>query len=122
MHRFARLYGLVDRCRQRRVGEEVAVFDFFIQSGQILINDASGAQVDVADLRVAHLAIRQAHVQAGSGDQGMRLLLPQAIHHRRFGVQNGIVLLLLPMAVAVQDHQHHRLFVTRHCINLVMNF
>ncbi|MNS98861.1 hypothetical protein D3C72_1332420 [compost metagenome] len=122
MHCFAGLHGLIDRCRQRWVSEEIAFFDFFIQPGQILINDAPGPQVDVPDFRVAHLTVRQANIQPGCGDKSMRLLLPQAIHHRRFGVHNGVVLLLLTVAVAVQDHQYHRFFVARHCINLVMNF
>ncbi|MOA54551.1 hypothetical protein D3C78_1781900 [compost metagenome] len=76
----------------------------------------------MADFRVTHLTVRQADIQPGRGDQLVWLLLPQTVHYRRFGVQNGVVLLLLAVAVTVQDHQYHRLFVTRHCVNLVMNF
>lgn len=74
MHRLAGRYGLIDGGGQHRVGEEVAVGDRFVQPGQILVHDAAGAQVDVADFRVAHLPIGQADIQPGSGDQRMRLL------------------------------------------------
>ncbi|VTR18870.1 Uncharacterised protein [Serratia fonticola] len=74
VYRFACLHGLVDGAGQRCVGEEVTVFDLFIQTGQVLIHDAAGAEVHVTDFRVTHLAIRQADIQTGSGNQGMGLL------------------------------------------------
>ncbi|MNC47129.1 hypothetical protein D3C75_961740 [compost metagenome] len=120
VYRFACLHGLVDGAGQRCVGEEVTVFDLFIQTGQVLIHDAAGAEVHVTDFRVTHLAIRQADIQTGSGNQGMGLLLPQTVHDRRFGVQDRVVLLLFPVAVTVQDHQYHGLFLARHCSNLFM--
>ena len=108
MHRLAGRYGLIDGGGQHRVGEEVAVGDRFVQPGQIPVHDAAGARVDVADFRVAHLPIGQADIQPGSGDQRMRLLSPQAIHHRSAGVQDRVVLPLFTMAVTVRDHQYHR--------------
>ena len=48
-------------CRpQRRVLEEAAVRDRLVDAGEVLLDDRAGAEVQVADLGVAHLARGQA--------------------------------------------------------------
>ncbi len=69
--RTTRLRG-VDRPGQRGIGEEAALFDRFVEPGDPLIDDEARAEVEVADLRVAHLPGRQPDVAPGSGHLGAR--------------------------------------------------
>ncbi len=58
--------------QQLRIGEEAAIADGRVDPGQVLVDDAAGAQVHVAHFRVAHLPIRQADMAAFGMDQRMR--------------------------------------------------
>ena len=59
---------------QRGVGQEAAIGDRGVDARQVLIDDAPGADVHVADFRIAHLAVRQADVQPVRFDQRVRAL------------------------------------------------
>jgi hypothetical protein len=112
--------GFINRATQRWVGEEGAFFDFNVQTRQVLIHDTPGAQVNVTDFGVAHLAVRQAHFQARRVNQRMRTFRPQGIHDRGFGVENSVILAVFTVAIAIQNHQYHRFFRNRHCDNLML--
>ncbi len=118
VYRFACGGGFLNRAGQHRVCKEGAFFNFNIQTGQILVDNASGTQVDVSNFGVAHLTIGQTHFQAGRINQCMRTLCPQCIHDRGFSVENGVILLIFAIAIAIQNHQYHRFFRNRHCDNL----
>ena len=107
MHGFACGNGFIHRTTQHRVGEEGAFFDFNIQTRQILIDNAPGARVDVTDFRVTHLTVRQTHFEP---DASIRVgtFRPQRIHDRGFSVENGVILLIFTVAIAIQNHQYHR--------------
>ena len=49
---------------QHLVLEEAAVGDRVVDPRQVLLDDRAGAEVEVADLGVAHLPVRQADVAA----------------------------------------------------------
>src|SRR5689334_5215069 len=49
-----------------RVPSQLTVRDGFVNSGEVLVDDSSGAEVEVSDLRVAHLSLRKANVHARS--------------------------------------------------------
>ncbi len=117
VHGFTLCDGVIYRARQRRVAEEGTLFDLYVQTGEILINNAARAQIDVTNFRVTHLAVRQAHFEAGSVNQRVRTFRPQCIHDRRFGIKNSVILLIFAVAVAIQNHQYHRFFSNRHCDN-----
>ena len=59
---------------QRLVLEEAAVGDGVVDPGQVLLDDRAGAEVEVADLGVAHLPLGQADVGALGGELGVREL------------------------------------------------
>jgi hypothetical protein len=120
MYCFAGGNRFIDRGGQYRVGEEGAFFNFHIETGQVLIDDTTGAQVDVAYFGVPHLTVRQADFEAGCIDQGMWTFGPQRVHYRRFSAINGVILLVFAIAVAIQNHQYHRFFRNRHCDNLML--
>ena len=71
VQRAARGLGVGHGLQVGRVFEEAAVGYGVGYPGQILEHDASRADVGVADLAVAHLAFRQAHVEAGGGQPGV---------------------------------------------------
>src|SRR5687768_10495566 len=57
--------------------EKVPVFDALVDARQILIDDATGAHGDVADLRVAHLSVRKADILARRLKRRMRVAIEQ---------------------------------------------
>ena len=62
---------------QRLVLEEAAVGDRVVDPGQVLLDDRAGAEVEVADLGVAHLPVGQADVAALGGELGVRVARPR---------------------------------------------
>ena len=77
-------------CLEHRVAGEVAFGHRFIDAREILVNDAAGAEIEVADFGVAHLAFRQADVEAAGAEGGVRVRGVEAIVERRVGEQRGV--------------------------------
>ena len=77
--------GVLAGGQQRRVLEEAAVGDRVVDPGQVLLDDRAGAEVEVADLGVAHLAVGEADVAALGGELGVRVALPEGVEDRRAG-------------------------------------
>ena len=75
---------LVDSAHQSRILEEIAVLDGLGDAGQLLIYNAACTDVGVANLGVAHLAVRQTNVQTGCTDIGERVLCENLIEIRLF--------------------------------------
>ena len=63
--------GAIHRGDERRVGEEIAVADALVDARQVLVDDAAGAHVHVADFGVAHLPGGQAD-RLARGDAAAR--------------------------------------------------
>ena len=95
---------------QHRVLEELAVPDGLGDAGQLLIDDAAGAEIGVSDLAVAHLPLRQADGQAGAAQQGVRTAGEQRVERRRARRGDGVVGRGRSLAPAVEDRQQQRLF------------
>ena len=106
VHRLAGAYRLIDRATDGRIVEELAVANGLGHPGEVLVHDAAGAEVHMADLGVAHLPVRQAHVHAAAGDQTMGLGGAQVIVHRRVGSVDGVVLGAVAVAEAIEDDQY----------------
>jgi len=56
-----------------RIGGEVAVADRFVNAGEVLVNDAARAQIEVSDLGIAHLAPGQPDVFTARTDVAVRV-------------------------------------------------
>ncbi len=95
--------------------EETAVLDRRVHPGQVLVNDATGAQVHVAHFRISHLPLRQAHVAALGVDKGVGTGGQQAAPVGQGGLGQRIVLGLVAMAPAIQDQQDHGLGALGRC-------
>ena len=103
--------GLLQRVDQRGEGGrlgDAAVRDGVADAHQFLLHHAAGADIQVADLGVAHLAVRQSDIAAGGVQEGVRAGLPQAGEGRGLRQAHGVVRAVLTPAEAVEDHQHYR--------------
>ncbi|EHM02537.1 hypothetical protein HMPREF9946_00953 [Acetobacteraceae bacterium AT-5844] len=60
----------------------------------------------MADLRIAHLPIRQADIMAAGVQEGTRPGGPEAVEARGIGLAHGIVRFFLPPAPAIEDNEH----------------
>ena len=110
----ARRLQLADQLEERRRLGEAAVLDGVADARQFLHHHAAGADVQVADLGVAHLAVRQADIAARGVQECVRAALPQPVEVRLARLADGVVGGFLAPAEAVEDHQHHRPNRLRH--------
>ena len=94
--------------QQCGVVEKAAVRDGGVDTRQVLVDDAAGADVHVADFGVAHLAVRQADVQAMGLDQRMRIVGQQLAPVRQVGQRQRVAGLVLAIAPAIENQQQHR--------------
>ena len=97
--------GAVAGGEQRLVLEEAAVGDRVVDPGQVLLDDRPGAEVEVADLGVAHLAVGQADVAALGGELSVREPAPEAVEDRRLGQRDRVPRPRLGEPPAVEDDQ-----------------
>src|SRR5690554_183571 len=94
----------VDNFQQSRIARQAVVSDGLADTAKVLINDATGTDVHVADLGVAHLPIRQAYKFTGSLYVGMTANGVQVVPGRRIGAADGVVLGVLAATPAVKNH------------------
>ena len=96
------------------VGRQLAVGDGFGDAGQVLVNDAPRAQVEVPDLGVAHLAVRQAHVEPAGAQAARGVFLHHLVSEgrtpqdRRVAVAFGVLGRVRVDAPAVADDENNR--------------
>src|SRR5215213_5354237 len=98
---------------QRVVAEERAVADGGIQALQVLEEDPSGADRQVPDLGVAHLAGRQPDGLSGGREPGVRVLAPEAVEHRRPRELDRIAGARRRAAPAVEDDERYEVDAAR---------
>ena len=82
MKRMAALLRIPDRLEIDGVFKEVPVFNLEADFRQDLKHHAAGADVGMADLRVAHLPLRQTDIQAGGLELGVRKARKQCVQIR----------------------------------------
>ena len=93
---------------QRLVLEEAAVRDRVVDADQVLLDDRARAEVQVPDLRVAHLAVGQADRAPGGLQLRVRIALPERVEHRRVRQRDGVAGARRREAPAVEHDQRHR--------------
>ncbi len=60
------------------IGREFAGLDRVVDARELLVHDPTRADVEVTDLGIAHLALRQADVEFGGVDPRVRIALQEA--------------------------------------------
>ena len=97
---------LGDEVEQSGVAGELAGADGGVDARQLLHHHPAGADVHMADLGIAHLALGQAHMQLRGVDQGVGRLGHPALPGGRLGQGHGIAGAGGGMAPAVQNAEH----------------
>src|SRR4029077_10852161 len=69
-----------------------------VDARQVLDHHAAGADIEVTDFGIAHLALGQADVLARSVEKSVRAGLPQPVEIRRLSLANGVVARLVAPA------------------------
>ena len=100
--------GAVAGVEQRRVFEEAAVGDRVVDPRQVLLDDRPGAEVEMADLGVAHLPVGQPDVAPLGGEFRVRIRAPETVEDGRLGQRDRVARPRRGEAPAVQDHQCQR--------------
>ena len=98
--------GDVDEGQEGGCFGEAAVFYGSADAGEFLTDDAAGADVQVADLGVAHLADGEADVAAAGVQEGAWSGLPEAVEVRGGCLGHGIVRLIFAPPETVENKQH----------------
>ncbi len=65
-------FGVVHRHEENRVAEEISGCDHFVDAHHVHQQDSAGADVEVADFAIAHLAFGQPDERTGGMNQGIR--------------------------------------------------
>ena len=71
---------------------QLPVPDALVDAGEVLINDPPCAEVQVADLAVAHLAFREADILTARADAALRIGGIQVLVERCAGEQGGVAI------------------------------
>ncbi len=77
-------------CQKSLVLKKVPVLDRLCDLGQILVYDPAGAHIQMPDLRIAHLSVRQPHCKAACISLDKRILGHRLVHDRGLSLCNGI--------------------------------
>src|SRR6266403_2402397 len=84
------LAATLHRLLEKRHVLQLLVGDEQVDAGDIHVYDAAGADVEVPDFTIAHLALGQADVRAGSVNQRIRKFLEQGVISRFARKGNGV--------------------------------
>src|SRR5882757_83 len=71
--------GIFHRAQQNGVRKEFAVLNHQLDASAVHVHDASGADVEMSDFAVSHLAIRQANVTAAGLNESVGIVAQQAV-------------------------------------------
>ena len=102
--RFPRLFGRQHGLPIGLVCEKGPILNGPADFGQILKYHPAGADIGMAHLGVAHLAIRKPHIQSGGRQPAPGTFLKDTAQNRLFGVGNGVSGAFFPQAKAIHDN------------------
>ncbi len=97
-----------DGGEQRGVGEEAAVDDGGVDAGHVHADDAAGAEVEVADLGVAHLAVGQADEVVAGAEEGVGEVAQERVVDGLAGEGDCVAVGVGAVAPAVENCENDR--------------
>ena len=95
----------IDSFAERRVCIERSVLDSVVDGRDILINDATRAEVEMSDLAIAHLSLGQSYGVARSVDERMRVFLHERVEKRFFRLADSVAVFFGVVAESVENDQ-----------------
>jgi hypothetical protein len=96
---------ILHRSKQRGVREEIAILDHQLDACTVHVDDAAGADVEVANFAVAHLSLGQANVGTAGVNQCVGIVAQQAVVGRLAGESDSVGLGFGAVAPAVEDYE-----------------
>ena len=91
--------------KQRGIGVETAINNGSIDAREILINEATSADIHVPDFGISHLSVWQSDVQTMRVHERMRIGREQLAPVRTVRLRDRIILRIVALAPAVKDQQ-----------------
>ena len=85
-----------------------AVGDRLVDAREVLLDDGARAEVQMADLAVAHLPVRQADRAAARDERRVRIARPEVVEHRGLGERDGVPRAVGGETPAVEDDEDRR--------------
>lgn len=84
----------LERLLDNLVVGQLPLLDGLVDADNVLPDDTSGSDVQMADLGVAHQALGQADGEGGGLELGEAIgVVGQAVHDRRLGIGDGVAIL-----------------------------
>ena len=108
VHGAAPLHGGGDFAHQQRVQEELAGVNQRVDARDVHADDAARAQIEVSDLAVAHLAVREADEVVAGAECGVGVLAQKLVVGRLARLRNGVAIGFRAHAPAVEDGEDQR--------------
>src|SRR5262245_35231449 len=97
----------VARIRERLVSKERPIADRVVDANQVLHDDAPSAKVEVPDLAVSHLPLRETDGEAGRVQQGTRASSDEGVPSGSRSEGDSVSFPLRPVTPAVEYDQHN---------------
>ena len=107
MQRVIAFLGRLNRLGQRWVGKKVPGIDGAVDAGELLVHHATGADIQMPDLGIAHLPLGQADFGLGGVDQSMRKIAPKLVPIRLLGLKNSIIRAIGATAETIQNNKEN---------------
>lgn len=82
---------IAHRIQQYRIGKERSIIYGGADPGDVLVHYAPRAYVQVANFRIAHKALGQAHIQSGTDQFSVGIMAAQVIIERRIAAAYCII-------------------------------
>ncbi len=101
------LLGVLERADDLGILHDRIVAASAVDLYQILVDDAAGADIEVADLRIAHLAVGQADVLAVGAQLRVGIFFGHGRNIIGMNGGNDIRLVMAAVAPAVENHQQN---------------
>ena len=114
MQALAVLFGIFVSSHHLRILHDGAIGASTVNLHQVLINDASGTDVQVTYLRVTHLSVGQTHVLARSQQFRVRIVGMERIHERSGSFKNYVAVVVLTNAPTIENHK--KCFFSHLCV------
>ncbi len=111
---------LGDEVLNRGIVKERPVFDRQINLAKVHRHNPARADIGMSNLRVAHLARRQAHIRAVGDQRGVGTGGHHRVEIRSVGKMRRVILCLVAQAPAIEDAQDDR-FGNAHGVRLRLN-
>ena len=92
--------------QQDFVFKKVPVLDRLGDLGQILINNAPGAHIQMAHLRISHLSFGKSYCHSAGISFHKRIFFHQLIHYRSLCLCHCISLFAVIQSITVKDHKN----------------